>query len=108
MSNQIKAQIDSQNKEEVEAQITDCPKCKTGKIVDKGTFYGCTNYKADEPCKFSLPKKWSDKALSKTVIKQLVNNGETSLIKGFKSKKTGKKFDAKLTIKEGKLSFDFG
>ena len=108
LSNQIKAQIDSQNKEEVEAQITDCPKCKTGKIVDKGTFYGCTNYKADEPCKFSLPKKWSDKALSKTVIKQLVNNGETSLIKGFKSKKTGKKFDAKLTIKEGKLSFDFG
>ncbi|MDV8928652.1 topoisomerase C-terminal repeat-containing protein [Leuconostoc mesenteroides] len=41
-------------------------------------------------------------------MKDLITKGETSKLKGFKSKKTGKKFDAKLTIKEGKLSFDFG
>lgn len=106
LSNQIKAQIDSQNKEEVEAQITDCPKCKTGKIVDKGTFYGCTNYKADEPCKFTLPKKWSNKSLPKTAIKDLITSGQTKEIKGFKSK-AGKSFSAKLQLSDNKLSFVF-
>ena len=105
---QVASQKDTEQQAEIEAQIGTCPICKTGNIVDKGKFYGCTNYKADEPCTFSLPKKWSEKTLGKTAIKDLITKGETTKLKGFKSKKTGKKFDAKLTIKEGKLSFDFG
>ncbi|QAR70158.1 type IA DNA topoisomerase (plasmid) [Leuconostoc mesenteroides] len=105
---QVANQKNTEQLAEMDAQIGTCPICKTGKIVDKGKFYGCTNYKADEPCTFSLPKKWSDKTLGKTAIKDLITKGETTKLKGFKSKKTGKKFDAKLTIKEGKLSFDFG
>lgn len=105
---QFASQKDTEQQAELDAQIGVCPICKTGKIVDKGKFYGCTNYKATDPCTFSLPKKWSEKALGKTAIKDLITKGETTKLKGFKSKKTGKKFDAKLTIKEGKLSFDFG
>nr|ARW71191.1 DNA topoisomerase [uncultured bacterium] len=105
---QVASQKDTEQQAELDAQIGVCPICKTGKIVDKGKFYGCTNYKATDPCTFSLPKKWSEKALGKTAIKDLITKGETTKLKGFKSKKTGKKFDAKLTIKEGKLSFDFG
>lgn len=108
LTSQVASQKDTEQQAELDAQIGICPICKTGKIVDKGKFYGCTNYKATDPCTFSLPKKWSEKALGKTAIKDLITKGETSKLKGFKSKKTGKKFDAKLTIKEGKLSFDFG
>lgn len=104
---QVASQKDTEQQAELDAQIGVCPICKTGKIVDKGKFYGCTNYKATDPCTFSLPKKWSEKALGKTALKDLITKGETTKLKGFKSKKTGKKFDAKLTIKEGKLSFDF-
>ncbi|TPF00692.1 type IA DNA topoisomerase [Leuconostoc citreum] len=105
---QVASQKDTEQQAELNAQIGVCPICKTGKIADKGKFYGCTNYKATDPCTFSLPKKWSEKALGKTAIKDLITKGETTKLKGFKSKKTGKKFDAKLTIKEGKLSFNFG
>ena len=108
LTTQVASQKDTEQQAELDAQIGVCPICKTGKIVDKGKFYGCTNYKATDPCTFSLPKKWSEKALGKTAIKDLITKGETTKLKGFKSKKTGKKFDAKLTIKEGKLSFDFG
>jgi len=52
-------------------------------------------------------KKWSEKTLSKTIVKELIEKGETKIIKGFKSKKTGKKFDAKLKLSDGKLSFNF-
>lgn len=108
LTSQVASQKANEQQAELNAQIGVCPICKTGKIVDKGKFYGCTNYKATDPCTFSLPKKWSEKALGKTAIKDLITKGETTKLKGFKSKKTGKKFDAKLTIKEGKLSFDFG
>ena len=108
LTSQVASQKDTEQQAELDAQIGICPICKTGKIVDKGKFYGCTNYKATDPCTFSLPKKWSEKALGKTAIKDLITKSETTKLKGFKSKKTGKKFDAKLTIKEGKLSFDFG
>ena len=40
-------------------------------------------------------------------VKELIEKGETKIIKGFKSKKTGKKFDSKLKLSDGKLSFNF-
>ncbi|EQC83930.1 DNA topoisomerase III [Lactococcus cremoris] len=107
LNSQIEEQITTQKEIETESEISNCPICKTGKILDKGKFYGCSNYNADEPCKFSLPKKWSEKTLSKTIVKELIEKGETKIIKGFKSKKTGKKFDAKLKLSDGKLSFNF-
>lgn len=108
LTQQVATQKTVESEAKKEAEIGICPICKQGKIVDKGKFYGCTNYTADQPCKFTLPKKWSDKTLPKTAVKALITNGETSKIKGFKSKKTGKKFDAKLVMKENKLQFDFG
>lgn len=107
LTSQVASQKDTEQQAELDAQIGVCPICKTGKIVDKGNFYGCTNYKATDPCTFSLPKKWSEKALGKTAIKDLITKGETTKLKGFKSKKTGKKFEAKLKISDGKLSFVF-
>lgn len=53
-----------------------------------------------------LPKKWSGKTLTKKNIKDLLLKQETSLIKGFKSKK-GTPFSAKLKLVNNKLAFDF-
>ncbi|HAR1670510.1 TPA: DNA topoisomerase III [Enterococcus faecium] len=81
-----------------------CPKCQNS-VVDKGKFYGCSGYK--DGCKFTLPKRWSQKALTKKNVQDLLSKRETSLIKGFKSKK-GSNFSAKLTLNdEMKLAFEF-
>lgn len=45
--------------------------------------------------------------MGKTAVKQLITQGETTTIKGFKSKKTGKSFSAKLKLTDGKLIFNF-
>lgn len=83
-----------------------CPVCKVGHIIDRAKFYGCSNYNSENPCKFSLPAKWSGKTIPKGAIKDLITKGNTKLIKGFKSK-SGKTFSAKLRICDGKLTFYF-
>lgn len=107
LTQQVTSQKKAENDAKKDAEIGTCPICHEGKIVDKGKFYGCTNYKADQPCKFTLPKKWSSKTITKSMAKNLVVKGSTNKLKGFQSKKTGKEFSAKLTLKAGKLAFEF-
>ncbi|MGO4994393.1 DNA topoisomerase 3 [Jeotgalibaca porci] len=90
-------------KSEAETGIGMCPQCQKD-IIDKGKFFGCTGYR--DGCTFTLPKKWSGKTLTKKNIKDLLAKQETSLIKGFKSKK-GTSFNAKLKLVNNKLAFDF-
>lgn len=93
------------SKENEQYKIATCPSCNKA-IEDKGKFYGCTGY--GEGCKVSFPKKWAGKTLSKTVIKSLCEKGTTREIKGFKSKKTGNEFKAKLKLAQDfKIKFDF-
>ena len=82
-----------------------CPVC--GNAVRKTSWgYGCSNYKAG--CKFGINRNICDKKLTDKQIEALISKGETKEIKGFKSKKTGKEFSAKLTMdKAGKVSFSF-
>ncbi|UJF16016.1 DNA topoisomerase [Jeotgalibaca sp. MA1X17-3] len=80
-----------------------CPNCQK-EIIDKGKFYGCIGYR--EGCTFTLPKKWSEKRLTKKNINDLLTKKETTTIKGFKSKK-GNSFSAKLRLNENKLEFIF-
>lgn len=103
----VASQKTAESEAKKEDEIGICPICKQGEIVDKGNFYGCTNYKADQPCKFTLPKKWSNKTITKTIVKTLLTKGTTNKLKGFQSKKTGKEFSAKLVLKSGKLAFEF-
>ncbi|MDE6621876.1 MAG: topoisomerase C-terminal repeat-containing protein [Lachnospiraceae bacterium] len=89
-----------------------CPLCG-GEIVQTPFGYGCANYdKLDESsCKFSIGKM-AGKDIPEAQIKELLTNGKTATIRGFKSK-AGKKFDARVTFSrdaEGKitgLKFDF-
>ncbi|RFU65476.1 DNA topoisomerase III [Peribacillus glennii] len=81
-------------------------KCKLcdGTVIDKGDFYGCSNYKKTM-CSFTLPKKMLTKKISQTNIKKLLENGRTDLIKGFK--KADKTFDAFLEWNEGDKRIGF-
>lgn len=70
-------------------------KCKLcdGKVMDKGNFYGCSNY-SKHKCPFTISKKIMGKAITQKLMKQLLNDGVTELMDGFKSKE--KVFAAKL------------
>ena len=63
--------------------------------------YGCSRFRED--CQFRVAFEWGGKQLTETQLKQLLRRGETSVIKGFMSAKTGKKYDAALKVDEGRV-----
>ena len=89
-----------------------CPLCG-GEIVQTPFGFGCANYSKDDPesCRFSIGKM-AEKSLTESQVRELLTNGRTGTIRGFKSK-TGKKFDARVALNQdeaGKvtgLKFDF-
>ncbi|AJD91851.1 DNA topoisomerase [Jeotgalibacillus malaysiensis] len=81
-----------------------CPKCKKGVMVDKGGFFGCSDYK--QGCRQTLPKMLLKKKISDAQIKSLCEKGQTGMIKGFKSK-AGKTFSARLVLRDGKIEMEF-
>lgn len=88
-----------------------CPDCG-GKIQIKAGNYGCSNYDATNPdsCKFYIGKI-AGKQLSSSNVTELLQNGSTKTIRGFKSK-NGKSFDACLILRKNEagkteVSFDF-
>ena len=60
-----------------------------------------------EPSGMTLPKVLLGKELPLDEIKKLLAGEKTSLIKGFRSNKTHRLFDAYLTLVKGKLKFEF-
>lgn len=81
-----------------------CPICG-GQIVKNSFGYVCSNYK-NTGCKFGISNKIAGKTISENIVKTLLIDGITPLIKGFKSK-AGKLFDAKLKLNNGVIKFDF-
>jgi len=84
--------------------IATCPTCKQGMIVARKDFYGCTAYASG--CKQTFPAIFLKKRLTPKQVNDLCTNGKTALLKGFISN-SGKKFDAKLLLVDGKLKFEF-
>jgi len=104
--------FDFENIEREKLEGVKCPDCG-GDLVKTPFGYGCSNYKKDDPdnsCRFSIGKI-AGKDLNKKQAIQLIADGKTETIRGFKGK-SGKKFDACLVLKkneEGKtdIAFDF-
>ena len=83
--------------------IGKCPLCQ--KDVLKSRYgYACSGYK--DGCKFSISSVICKRIISKKNAQLLLETGKTSEIQGFVSK-TGKPFNAKLKIENGKVVFDF-
>lgn len=82
-------------------EICSCS-CKVGKLLDRGKFYGCSNY---PKCDVSFPTKIKGKIIPKNQVKNLFEKGKTDLIKGFKSE--DKSFDAFIILEGKEFKFRF-
>ncbi len=81
-----------------------CPLC--GKDVVRGKFsYGCRGYK--EGCAFRINLTVCRRTVPVSQAKKLLSEGRTDLLTGFISSRTGKSFDGRLKLEEGKAVFDF-
>ncbi|MFF2450405.1 DNA topoisomerase III [Neobacillus sp. NPDC058068] len=80
-----------------------CKKCD-GSVVDKGSFYGCSNYQKNQ-CNFTISKKILGKNITQKNIKLLLTEGKTDVIEGFTNK--DKTFNARLFLDEQELRVRF-
>ncbi|ADU30281.1 DNA topoisomerase III [Evansella cellulosilytica] len=80
-----------------------CKKCD-GQIIDKGSFYGCSNYR-NTNCSFTLSKILLGKTITQTQVKKLLTKGKTDIIHGFK--KNSKTFNASLILNTTTYKLEF-
>jgi DNA topoisomerase III len=87
------------------AKLGSCKKCN-GTVVDKGSFYGCTNYNATK-CSFTISKKILGKTITQKHVKAILSTGQTEMIEGFTGK--DKTFNAILSWdpEQQRLQFTF-
>jgi len=84
-----------------------CPKCGA-QVFDAGMNYVCEKQaSAEKTCDFRTGKIILQQEISPEQVKKLLAEGKTDLLKGFISKKTNRKFEAFLALKDGKVSFEF-
>jgi len=84
-------------------QIGSCPVCEKP-VRDRGMVWSCDTGRS---CSFVIFKKVAKRPVSKRMVVQLLTEGKTAVLKGFKSRK-GKAFDAALMLKEdGTVGFSF-
>jgi DNA topoisomerase-3 len=76
-------------------------------VVETKKSYGCSAWK-DKGCKFAIWKTIAGKRISEAQAKQLLKDGRTAQLKGFKSK-AGKPFSAALALdSEHRVRLEFG
>jgi DNA topoisomerase-3 len=85
-----------------------CPKCKEGRVFENGMNYVCERATGpDRKCDFRTGAIILQQPIEKPQIVKLLAEGKTDLLKGFVSKKTGRKFEAFLKFDGTKVSFEF-
>ena len=81
-----------------------CPLC--GAEVRRTKFgYGCSAYR--DGCKFGSGNIICGRVISRDDMSCLLEKGETPLLEGFVSKKSGKTFSARLALEGGRVVFKF-
>jgi DNA topoisomerase-3 len=84
-----------------------CPKCGA-QVFDGGMNYVCEKQAGAAPtCDFRTGKIILQQEIPPEQVKKLLAEGKTDLLKNFVSNKTNRKFEAFLTVKDGKTKFDF-
>lgn len=90
----VKKERAPRKKTEINWEETDCPKCKSQKLIKGKTAIGCQNFQG---CGFKVPFEVFGKKLTEKQIQDLVKKGKSTKIKGFKSHPEN--------VSEGILSF---
>ncbi len=70
-----------------------CPRCG-GDILERKPVFACAQ------CPFVIFRTMSGRAVSRRMVGELLQSGRTRPYKGFKSKRTGKEFEAGLELRE--------
>jgi len=83
--------------------IAGCPLCN-GKIIETSKAYSCSEWR--NGCKAVIWKTIAHKKITLSMAKKLLTNGETGVLKGFKSTK-GTEFEVNLKLVDGKVEMDF-
>jgi DNA topoisomerase-3 len=84
-----------------------CPKCGAN-VYDGGMNYVCEKQAgAEKTCDFRTGKIILQQEISPEQVRKMLATGKTDLLKGFISKKTNRKFEAFLVVKDGKTAFEF-
>ena len=84
-----------------------CPKCG-GNVYDAGMNYICQNATGpSKTCTFKSGKIILQQEIGPEQVKKLLTEGKTDLLKGFVSKKTNRKFEAYLVLKDKETKFEF-
>jgi len=84
-----------------------CPKCG-GRVFDVGMNFVCEHATGPKKtCKFRTGKIILQQEIDPAQVKKLLAEGKTDLLKGFVSKKTNRKFEAFLVVKDGGTAFEF-
>lgn len=80
-----------------------CPNCH-GSVIESQKSYSCENWV--NGCKFVIWKTIAKKTITLSMAKKIIKNGESGLLKGFKSK-SGKEFSTNLKLINNEVTFDF-
>ena len=105
--NKIEFVFDEKPEEiEIGAKVGQSPVDGTD-VFETLTGYVSQSYIDKKPSGLSLPKILLGKEIPPEEIKNLLDGKKTALIKGFRSNKTRRLFDAYLMLEKGKLKFDF-
>jgi len=84
-----------------------CPKCGA-QVFDGGMNYVCEKQVGATPtCDFRTGKIILQQEIAPEQVKKLLAEGKTDLLKNFVSKKTNRKFEAFLVLKDRKTAFAF-
>jgi DNA topoisomerase-3 len=84
--------------------LGDCPLCNTP-VRKRRKVYTCDS---GQKCSMVIFESVAGRKLSTRMVQNLIKKGETPKVKGFKSKRTKKTFEAILKLnEEGRVVFDF-
>jgi DNA topoisomerase-3 len=84
-----------------------CPKCGS-RVFDGGMSYLCEKATGSgKTCTFRTGKIILQQQIEPAHVTKLLAEGKTDLLKGFVSKRTGRKFEAFLALKDGEVKFAF-
>ncbi len=85
------------------SELGACPLCG-GDVVEQKKSYSCSQWR--DGCPLVIWKTIAGKRISAATARGLLTKGETSVLKGFRSR-AGKTFSARLKLVDGQVKFDF-
>jgi DNA topoisomerase-3 len=87
--------------------VGQCPKCQA-RVFENGLNYTCEKaVGAGKTCDFRAGAVILTQPIDRVQVAKLLSTGKTDVLKGFVSRKTNRKFEAFLVVKDGKVSFEF-